>query len=162
MPRWIHTVFTWQHHFVHKQRVESTWHLLGRGNIHNNADQPVFAAAAATTHHSSWTVYCDCADCGERHVHSVAYLQWLAGDSDMPSWVHTVFVRQYDFVHEQRVGSSRYLHSCRILVVYVTVQPVWSSTAATTAACHRRRTVYCDSADCGERSLYCITPGWPL
>ena len=145
---------------MHEQRVGST-RLLHWGWITSSAtQQPVFAAAAAATHHSSWTVYCDCADCGERHVHSVAYLQWLAGDSDMPSWVHTVFVRQYDFVHEQRVGSSRYLHSCSFIYSSSATEPVWSSTAATTATCHRRRTLYCDSADCGERSLYCITPVW--
>ena len=64
MPRWIHTVFTWQHYFVHEQRVEST-RLVHRDRDTSSATrEPIFAAAAATSRHISWTVYCDCADCG--------------------------------------------------------------------------------------------------
>ena len=155
MCLWLHTVFTWQHHFLHQQRVESAGHLHSCRSTTTSTHQSIWPAAAAATGHRRWSVHLDCTECDERPVHSVAHLRLVSGNSGMHEWVHTFCVRHHHFLHQQRVGSAGYLHTGRIIVViYIAVQPVWPASTATATTCHRRGAVHRDCAIGGQRSLH--------
>ena len=125
----LHTVFTWQHHHMHQQRVESAGHLHSCRSTTTSTYQSIWPAAAAATGHRRRSVHLDCTECDERPVHSVAHLRLVSGNSGMHEWVHTFCVRHHHFLHQQRVGSAGYLYTGRIIV-----QPVWSATAASLRA----------------------------
>ena len=109
----LYTVFTWQHHHMHQQRVESAGHLhISRATT--SSYQSIWPAAAAATGHRRWSVHRDCTECDERPVHSVAHLRLVSGNSGMHKWVHTFCVRHHHFLHQQRVGSAGYLHICTV------------------------------------------------